>query len=255
MEQTEHVQHIVGMHIEPTLDYTSDALTPSHSQTKLARLPEIVQPVGPVERLWNRLCLEVVEDLPKVTRFLHLSRQSKALIKAHGPHTTFAGTTVFSRAPLAHDCAKDVSVREFALSLAAAQDSIGTAQLNGPAKEDLAIFECLWSTTVDLLESMISTGDLDHETFEDSLLLAHKTRLHDAHLKMPCMDGSFRREKRSLRSRGQVDVLAKANREAHVCATLLLQRFRREDWTRIRWFHGVQVVVKLTEHVGLDSLA
>jgi hypothetical protein len=261
---------MIGPHPELTPDYTPQGLTPAPSQSNLALLQEATLPPSPVADPSNQLCVHALENMPIIPRFLHLLRQSKALIEAHGPHTTFTGTTVFSRAPLARNRTKDVSTKDFALSLAAAQDSAGSAQIDGPAKEDLAVFRYLWDTTVEVLESTIGTGDLDHETFgwgifglgagyighaswqEDSTFLAHKTRLHDALLKMPSMDAPMRREKLSLKSGGHVDILAKANREIHICANLLLQRFRREEWRRIRWFHGVAIAQKWLGHLGLE---
>jgi hypothetical protein len=50
---------------------------------------------------------------------------------------------------------------------------------------------------------------------------------------------------------GKIEVLAKANKEIHICANLLLQQFRREEWQRIRWYHTVAVAKRWAEHLGL----
>jgi hypothetical protein len=155
---------MIGPHPELTPDYTPQGLTPAPSQSNLALLQEATLPPSPVADPSNQLCVHALENMPIIPRFLHLLRQSKALIEAHGPHTTFTGTTVFSRAPLARNRTKDVSTKDFALCLAAAQDSAGSAQIDGPSKEDLTVFRYLWDTTVEVLELTIGTGDLDHET-------------------------------------------------------------------------------------------
>ncbi|KAH7082961.1 hypothetical protein BKA63DRAFT_486375 [Paraphoma chrysanthemicola] len=259
-----------GPHLEPTPDYTPEGPTPSHSQSNLAQLHEVGHVRRTIENPSNVLDTENLRAMPTLARFFHLLCQSKALIEVHGSYTTFAGTTVFSRAPLARNHMTNASAKDIALSLAAAHDSVGSAQIEGPAKDDLAVFKCLWDTTVDMLESLIRNGDLNHETFgwgilglgagyighaswkEDSLFLAHKTRLHDALVQMPSMDAPVRRERLSLSSGGHVGVLAKANREIHVCDNLLLQRFQREEWKRIRWYHGVAVVQKWIAHLGME---
>jgi hypothetical protein len=51
-----------------------------------------------------------------------------------------------------------------ATSLAAAQDSIGSEQVPGPAKDDLHMFRTAWDSTIDALEEL-ATSDLDHEFF------------------------------------------------------------------------------------------
>jgi hypothetical protein len=50
-----------------------------------------------------------------------------------------------------------------------------------------------------------------------------------------------------------VEVLAKANRQVHICASLVLQRFRQEGWHRIRWWHGVKVAERWVQRLGLED--
>ena len=158
-----------------------------------------------------------------------------------------------------------------ATSLAAAQDSIGSAQLSGPAKEDLHIFKHLWDTTVDVLEEVLATGDLDHESFgwgilglcagymypsseaSYELFEEHKHRLHEALLALPTIDSLRRREELVVEGEERVEVLAKANRQVHICASLVLQRFRQEGWHRIRWWHGVKVAEKWVQKLELKD--
>jgi hypothetical protein len=160
---------------------------------------------------------------------------------------------------------------DLAISLAAAQDCIGSAQPEGLARDDLAIFEQLWNTTLLILELVTESSDLDHETFgwglyglcagyihhtswrTDSAFLSLKTRLYNALRKMPSMNSIHRKQHGSTTNTiGQVSVLAKANREIHICANLLLQQFRSEQWRRIRWYHGVAVAQRWIENLSWD---
>jgi hypothetical protein len=214
---------------------------------------------------------DLADDLPTVPRFMHSFRQCKALVVTHGVYTTYAGTTVFSRAPMERDSTKDATAKELALSFAAAQDCAGSAQIEGVSDEDLDVFRRLWESTIAALETVIEAGNLDHETFgwgifgfssgyvgkpswrDDSQFLALKTRLHDALQQMPNMDAHRRRSAITKETGGKVEVLAKTNREIHVCANLLLQQFRREKWNRIRWYHGVAVAERWIRNLGLES--
>jgi hypothetical protein len=67
------------------------------------------------------------------------------------------------------------------------------------------------------------------------------------------MDAHRRRSAITKETGGKVEVLAKTNREIHVCANLLLQQFRREKWNRIRWYHGVAVAERWIRNLGLES--
>lgn len=70
------------------------------------------------------------------TEISSYSRHGKALVHFHGLYTTHPNTTVFAR--IAQPTAKPygLSFRCMATSLAAAQDSIGSTQVPGPAKDD-----------------------------------------------------------------------------------------------------------------------
>jgi hypothetical protein len=163
------------------------------------------------------------------------------------------------------------STKELAVSLAAAQDCIGSAQLDSPAKDDLMIFKHLWDATTALLEDILTTGNLDHESFGwgvyglaagymvppcESLddFKSQKARLHDALLALPSM-GSPERKREELVVKGErrVEVLVKARRQVHICASLLVQQFRREDWRHVRWGHGVKVAERWAEMLGLTA--
>jgi len=241
--------------------------------TSRPTLPDFIFPLPPPEPVAVTQAMhdQPADDAPPIQHFLHLLRQSKALIKVHGPYTTYAGTTVFSRAPMTRDATKEPSAKDLALSLTAAQDCINSAQVEGPAKEDLILFKELWDITLLTLDTILEAGNLDHETFgwgmfglsagyinqaswkDDTHFLSLKTRLHDALLKMPSIDAPHRKTSAiTLGAGGKVEILAKANREIHVCANLLLQQFQREGWKKIRWYHGVAVVERWIGSLGLD---
>lgn len=208
--------------------------------------------------------------MPILARFHYFLNHTKRLVQSHGPYTTHTNTTVFTRATHPQNRPHGPSSKNIATSLAAAQDSLGSAQVPGPAKQDLHIFKHLWDTTVDLLEEVLATGDLDHESFGWGIfgLCAgyiyppseafyetfeeHKHRLHEALLALPTMDSpSRRRDEFLVKGEGRVEVLAQANRQVHICASLVLQRFRQEGWHRIRWWHGVQVAERWVGRLGL----
>jgi hypothetical protein len=114
--------------------------TPSMSQTHPTGLKPAIKSTKlvPGERDDSVTRSEIA--LPTVSKYLDLLQQSKFLIQSHGRYTTYAGTTVFSRAPMTRDVTTDTSSMDLAISLAAAQDCIGSAQPEGPARDDLAIF-------------------------------------------------------------------------------------------------------------------
>jgi hypothetical protein len=253
---------------ELTPKHISEGLTCAIPQVNITELQHVFAPPTPDPCLDTDIL--VADKSPTVLRFWNLLSQSKFLIDVHGPHTSYIGTTVFSRAPLARDRAKEVSNKDFAVSLAVAQDCAGCAQLDSPAKEDLASFTQLWESAISALEKAIETGDLGHEILgwgvfglsagyishaswrEDSLFLSLKTRLHSGLLQIQSMNARGENKSGSTRGAGEgIKILARANREVHVCAHLLLQQFKREEWKRIRWYNAVAVAQKWINHLKL----
>jgi hypothetical protein len=232
------------------------------------KAPDIVAKSYPGDNIHS------IDDMSIISQFLHLLHQSTSLIQTHGPYTTYTGTTIFSRAPSGKYTSNRASKKDLAISLAAAQDCAGRAQVERPAKDDLTIFQHLWNTTISVLELVLETGELHHEMLgwgviglcagyvghahwrEDSLFLSLKTRLQDALKKMPSMEPTHRRIKDGVANAGgMVGYLAKANREIYVCANLLLQQFRREEWQQIRWYHAAAVAQRWTENLSLNDEA
>ena len=207
-----------------------------------------------------------------IERFFHLLRNAKSLIKVHGPYTTYSGTTVFSRAPIPHESSTVPSVKDIALSLAAAQDSIDSTQPEGPAIDDLALFRRLWETAITILEELFENEELGQDSFgwgifglasgymhppannpaPRNLFLLHKYRLHAALTSLPSMDSSVhKRNEYVVTEKTKIQVLVKARRDVHLCAILLLQQFRQEEWRRVRWWHAVAVTERWIERLDL----
>ncbi|KAH4184214.1 hypothetical protein HBI49_210020 [Parastagonospora nodorum] len=252
-----------------TPEYTSGNLTPETSHTKLTELEKATAtPDSTADLQIGETTSSTADDERLLPRFFRLLDQSKALVNTHGPHTTYAGTNVFARAPIVRNETEQASIKDFATSLAAAQDCIESAQLDGAAREDLATFLRLSRTTSEVLEGILDSSDLDFETLgwgvyglsagymvsttrrEASPILAYKKRLHDALRKMPSINSRVRKNLDSVACcGGKIDVLAKANREIHICANLLLQQFRREEWRRVRWYHAVAVAKRWADHL------
>lgn len=275
MEQ--HGKELVRFVFPPpatTPEYTPDTLTSSSSSTNLSDLT-----TTPVDNYESQSHLaELLEEtlkfkdgLASIPHFRRILRQAQTLLHAHGPYTTYAGTSVFSRAPIARDDTRALSVEEIANSLAAAQDCIGSAQPEGPAQIDLALFEHLWRMTVSIIETITRTGEIDHVNLgwgiygmcaghvgyaskrEEEAFLSLKDRLHFALRLLPSMDAPIRREDDQARLSGNsVMPIATLNREIHITANLHLQQFRRENYARIRWYHGIAVASRWIQHLRLE---
>jgi hypothetical protein len=251
---------VIAPYSDTTLDCIPESLTFSGLQTNLSNVLPAKGLHGPGPEGM------IDDDISSVQRFSHLLDQSKSLIQNYGPYTALASTKSFSRAPARRDFMSNFSEEDIARSFAAAQKCKGAQQV-GDTKCDLATFESLWNTTLSVLDLVLGTGDLDHGTFgwgiaglcagyinhaslhEDASFLSLKTRLHSALRKMSSREPTWK--KNQEQTDGKIHVLAKTNREVHVCATLLLQQFRREKWTRIRWYHAVAVAERWAEHLGL----
>jgi hypothetical protein len=123
-----------------TPDHTPESFTPVPSHTSVPELSHAAETSGPVAHALKSEDIDIPDDEPLLSRYSHLLSRSKALISIHGPYTTYSGTTIFTRAPIVRDSSEKMSTKDFAVSLAAAQDCIYSAQVDGPAREDLATF-------------------------------------------------------------------------------------------------------------------
>jgi hypothetical protein len=252
-----------------TPDHSPTRLTPSASHNNLSdKQPGDVPIPGAEAR--SDPSAKLPDGMPTLRRFYALLKQSKALIQSHGPYTVHPGTKVLLRAPVVANSSRQFSVDDLASSLVAARDCTRRAQREGDASSDLATFERLWHTTLSVLHIVLRTGEIDHVTFgwgifglcagyighssqvTDVYFLSLKTRLHNALRQFPSMDAKYgRTEVNSTSGNAKVILLTKTNREIHICATLLLQLFKREEWTRIKWYHAVAVAQRWVEYLGL----
>ncbi|KAH7396765.1 hypothetical protein DE146DRAFT_614494, partial [Phaeosphaeria sp. MPI-PUGE-AT-0046c] len=259
--------------LDTTPEHTPDSLAPSSSHSNLSDVASAIDnsPGGYLVELLDEQ-IKLKNGLSAAPHFRRNLGQAQALIRVHGPYTRYIGTSVFSRSPIARDCTKEVSIEEIADSLQAAQGCVGDAQPEGPAKEDLAMFQHLWHVAVSILDAISRTGDLDLEILgwgvfgmcaghvvhdlrhEEEAFLLLKKRLHVALRAMPSLDAPIRKKEVNLAniSGASITSLTKANREIHVCANLLLQQFRREDYERIQWYYGISIASRWIQHLGLD---
>ncbi|KAF2643612.1 hypothetical protein P280DRAFT_379435, partial [Massarina eburnea CBS 473.64] len=225
-------------------------------------------------------------SLDPVPRFFHLLVHVKSLISSYGPYTTYAGTTVFTRAPIPRSTKKSKPPSDFTLatSFAAAQDSVKSAQPDSPSKQDLQAFSLLWTATREVMEKITADGSLSQEVFGwgiiglsagytpalSSPLFANKKnrsfeslkgRLHAALTALPSLNAVRPSEFQNVKAAAglgvspadKLNIQVKAWRETHICAQILLQRFKMEGWEGIRWGHGIMVVERWLMHLGLDN--
>jgi hypothetical protein len=213
--------------------------------------------------------------MTNLERFFHLWHHTKLLVANYGPYTTHEDNTVLTRASGIQRLNKDPPTKKLAYSLAAAQD-VNSAQPDGPAKDDLLLFICLWETTIRVLERILARGSLPQESFgwgifalssgymhppasssasynnlvAQNIFNYHKYRLRAALLSLPSMDGQ-RRSEYVVSEKKKLDALIKARRQIHTCGHILLDEFRKGGWRRVRWLHAVEVCEKWVRAFGL----
>ncbi|KAH7384568.1 hypothetical protein BKA66DRAFT_394671, partial [Pyrenochaeta sp. MPI-SDFR-AT-0127] len=170
--------------------------------------------------------------------------------------------------PLPHDSTDDILITSLAKSLAAAQDCVERLHHSKIATGNIVLFKSLWEATVNTLTELIESGDLDPEAFgwgimglssgyigQDSLFLSYKTRLQNALQFLPSMDNPARKwseyRNQMKLAATKIQVLVTIRGEVHFCSIMLLQRFKQEDWRRIRWYHGIAVAERWAGSLGL----
>ncbi|RAR01793.1 integral membrane protein [Stemphylium lycopersici] len=259
--------HIVGpdeIDLEANVSPSKIVVTDMEERVRAAstRLHMSTQQSHTTPSTSNKDALTKTAQLNNAERFLRLLQYSKALVAQNGPYTTAPGTAVLLRASQlrVHRDDEALSTAEFALSLAAAQGSISSAQPDGPEKDDLLLFNRFWETAVAVLEEILSPGSLPQESFGwgifglssgymhppsneltmQNTFSSYKYRLHAALLKLPSLTGAKGSEY-AVREKTSTAALVKVRREIHTCAHILLHKFRQEEWKRVRWFHVVAV--------------
>jgi hypothetical protein len=219
-------------------------------------LPPIV--LSSLSVLQYATCLELIP------RFYYLYRQALICVQSNGPYSLDEHELLVC----ASTPAICLSGRQFAQSLALAQDCLTAAQSFYPVSQDLKIHSMLGETTVLTLERLLDFGELAVEPFawgilglssgytsSDSLFDTYRQQLHIEIDPLPttCCElnpsiGSIVQAKT-----GYVTKRSVANRQMHRSAIMLLQIMRR-DWTQLRWYHGVQVARRWIEHLEIVEL-
>jgi hypothetical protein len=220
----------------------------------------------------NRDVLAQAIRMTNIERFLHLLHHTKSLVGLHGPYTKHPNTTVFSRDVRLPPRPKPQapSLKDLALSLAAAQDCAYSAQPSGPAQNDLDFFLLLWDSAVTVLESILARGSLPQESFGwgifalcagymhppardltlQNLFLSRKYHLHAALSKMPALNGE-RSCEYVVAEKMTTATLTRARRDVHTLAHILLHGFRVGSWRRVRWLHTIAVAERWIGAFGL----
>jgi hypothetical protein len=160
-----------------------------------------------------------------------------------------------------------LSEKQFAQSLALAQDHHVAVQSCKRVSDDLMLYATLGSTTVKALEWLLDLGDIELEPFVwgvlglssgyrsyDPLFIAYKQKLYTAINLLstsscnwsPSVDYSSNYPAKAL----NVTQGSASNKEIHRSATMLLQIMRR-DWTQLRWYHGIKIVRRWFEHLEI----
>jgi hypothetical protein len=140
-----------------TIDDPRDSKFPDTSRT--------TEPTSPATL--TVVVLAPSTSLRPIHRFWHLLQHARTLIRLHGPYTTHVNTTVLARSPILRSTnnSKPPSMQLLATSFAAAQDAFGSAQPDGPAKEDLELFAALWKTAIKVVEQILEDGIPEGEAF------------------------------------------------------------------------------------------
>lgn len=262
----------------------------------------------PSQPLPSADALTVPADLPLVPRFHQLLAHARALVQHYGPYSLQANTAIFRRnTSSSTSLSTRPTLKDLAMSLAAAQDAHTTAQTEGPAAQDLTLFTALAQTSIAAIEQILEAGIPDGKafgwgvyglssgflpamagrssadrsplassrdgTFFDDELFAPaqyssntsaeqllgtrspptfdnlRERLHGALRALPSGNTGTMTEQGGD-GREDVGQLTKKRNEVHLCATLLVQRLRVDDWKHVRWGHVVAVVETWLDHLG-----
>jgi hypothetical protein len=200
--------------------------------------------------------VEQAVTLEQVARLHYLYTQALIFAQSSGPYSLGE-----------HDCTVYASMPEpdflkerFMYSLAVAQDYLTITDSTEPISENLETLRMLGETTISILEQLLDLGELAVEPLSwgilalssgyissDPLFSSHKERLCTA------IESFTRRGFVIKTPSGCILKRSAAIRQVHCCATMLLQIMRR-DWSRLRWYHGVQVAKRWIDHLGIIEL-
>ncbi|KAL5399432.1 hypothetical protein PMIN06_001425 [Paraphaeosphaeria minitans] len=213
-------------------------------------------------------------SLDTFPKFIHLYDHAKSLIGIHGRYTASSDPIIFERAQNKAPTNKKPSREDLACSFAAAQDAIHAVQPAGPAKDDLELFKLLWEATIDAIAKVLEGGNLDLEVCawgiiglaagymkpeatshaDKSSFSAYRSRLRTASGSLDSLKSPRNGRAPGVSPEQRAYILTKARREIHVCSNLLLQQYRRDGWTHIRWYHGIAVAERWIENLTVAEV-
>jgi hypothetical protein len=209
--------------------------------------------------------LQYASGLELLPSFYYLYAQALTCVQRNGPYLLNEHNSLVC----AIKPAACLSKQQFAQSLALAQDCHNATQSCQLVSEDLKIHSMLGKTTIIVLERLLDLGELTMEPFawgvlglssgytsSDSLFDTYKQQLYIA-VNLLSSTGFARNPSVSTHRimQAQMEYARKhpaVNRQIHRSATMLLQ-IMRGDWTQLRWYHGVQVARRWTEHLEIIS--
>ncbi|KAF2193687.1 hypothetical protein K469DRAFT_240538 [Zopfia rhizophila CBS 207.26] len=208
-------------------------------------------------------------ELDLITRFYLLLSISEHLVRTSTPTTA--------------NQYQDFETR-IAEAFASMQDFSTWNEGSRPPPAEMKLFSLLRATSIDLFSHVLDSTALSLEDFGWGIFALssgyrpssslstpssssppspssagipesfgnHKSRLRAALLSLPTLTSPPPSRNSSVPPANKINTLAKANREVHVCATMLLQAMR-SDWERVRWWHLVAVVERWVRALGLDG--
>jgi hypothetical protein len=222
-------------------------------------------PPTPLTVLSSSTVLQHATCLELVPRFYYLYAQALICVQCNGPYSLDKHKfLVYTSMPTVR-----LSENQLAQSLALAQDCCAATQSYHLAPEDLEIHSMLGKTTIIALEGLLDLGELTMEplawgilglssgyTSSDSLFDAYRQQLYTALNSLPTTGCEWNPSDSVHRiaqaQTGYVTKQSGANRQIHISAIMLLQ-IMRKDWTRLGWYHGVQVAKRWIEHLGIEK--
>ncbi|KAF2110657.1 hypothetical protein BDV96DRAFT_650766 [Lophiotrema nucula] len=156
---------------------------------------------------------------------------------------------------------------DIATAFAAAQDSLANAKAGTlDPDSDLRTFNRLFTTTHQLLDAIVEARELDQQAWawgvfglsagymaptqrasDDFATLKH--RLHHAIKILPVVEQCTRREQ-SLES---IKVYKNKRGQIHICATLLLEMLKENNWASVRAYHAMCVADRWARNLGLTN--
>jgi hypothetical protein len=228
--------------------------------------------------------------MPKMWKFYQALNQSKALIHCHGPYTV-SDKKVFSRALKPADTTKvsEESITQSLIAARDSTRSAQHGGDAGSDLAVFENLWCTTVVALNVLIKTgelghvnfgwgilgLCNGYVGHTSEDkDAHFLSLKTRLRTALNYLDSTKNETEVDKstevdlgtegyQGSEARDVIEaahdaieaekpyILKKMNREVHICATLLLQLFRQERWSRIEWYHGIAIAKQWAKRLDM----